>query len=198
MSVRRAGGARVRHRGRSPAGPARRRRIRCLVPEFHAEPYLQLAGLSHKSALISWGAFYFKTRSTREWKLVDDSDLRYVHPPRRESIGARSAPYGPARPDGRRVRAARSHRARDCSPRDPLSVPFYGTGRGADDQFGGEDQRRLDLLAGLPLEHDRARVNFAYGQTLRRAGRRRDSELIIGTARQLFATLGATTYAARW
>jgi hypothetical protein len=67
------------------------------VPEFHAEPYLQLAGLSHKSALISWGAFYFKTRSRGEWKLVDDSDLRYVHPPRRESIGARSDTYGPAR-----------------------------------------------------------------------------------------------------
>jgi predicted phosphodiesterase len=67
------------------------------VPEFHAEPYLQLAGLSHKSALISWGAFYFKTRSRGEWKLVDDSDLRHVHPPRRESIGARSDTYGPAR-----------------------------------------------------------------------------------------------------
>ncbi len=25
------------------------------VPEFHAEPYLPLAGLSHKSALIAWG-----------------------------------------------------------------------------------------------------------------------------------------------
>jgi tartrate-resistant acid phosphatase type 5 len=67
------------------------------VPEYHAEPYLHLAGLSHKSALIAWGAFYFKTRSKGEWKLVDDSDLRYVHPPRRESIGARSDPYGPAR-----------------------------------------------------------------------------------------------------
>jgi tartrate-resistant acid phosphatase type 5 len=67
------------------------------VPEFHAEPYLHLAGLSHKSALITWGAFYFKTRSRHEWKLVDDTDLRYVHPPRRESIGARSDPYGPAR-----------------------------------------------------------------------------------------------------
>ena len=30
-------------------------------------------------------------------KLIDDSDLRFVHPPRRESIGARSDPYGPAR-----------------------------------------------------------------------------------------------------
>jgi hypothetical protein len=67
------------------------------VPEFHAEPYLHLAGLTHCSALVTWGAFYFKTRSHGEWKLVDDRDLKYVHPPRRESIGARSAPYGPAR-----------------------------------------------------------------------------------------------------
>jgi tartrate-resistant acid phosphatase type 5 len=67
------------------------------VPEFHAEPYLHLAGLSHTSALVTWGAFYFKTRTHKAWKLVDDRDLRYVHPPRQESIGARSAPYGPAR-----------------------------------------------------------------------------------------------------
>ena len=32
-----------------------------------------------------------------EWKLVDDSDLDHVHPPRRESIGARSEPFGAAR-----------------------------------------------------------------------------------------------------
>jgi hypothetical protein len=67
------------------------------VPEFHAEPYLHLAGLTHTSALIAWGAFYFKTRSRGGWKIVEDHDLKYVHPPRRESIGARSAPYGPAR-----------------------------------------------------------------------------------------------------
>jgi tartrate-resistant acid phosphatase type 5 len=67
------------------------------VPEFHAEPYLHLAGLSHKSALITWGAFYFRTRTKGEWKLVEDHDLRHVHPPRCESIGARSDPYGPAR-----------------------------------------------------------------------------------------------------
>jgi hypothetical protein len=35
-----------------------------VVPEFQAEPYLHLAGLSHKSALVSWGAFYFKTAAT--------------------------------------------------------------------------------------------------------------------------------------
>lgn len=67
------------------------------MPEFHAEPYLHLAGLSHKSALIAWGAFYFKTKTHGRWKLVDDRDLRHVHPPRHESIGARSDPYGPAR-----------------------------------------------------------------------------------------------------
>jgi hypothetical protein len=67
------------------------------MPEFHAEPYLHLAGLTHQSALIAWGAFYFKTRTQKQWKLVDDRDLRYVHPPRQESIGARSASYGPAR-----------------------------------------------------------------------------------------------------
>jgi tartrate-resistant acid phosphatase type 5 len=66
------------------------------VPEFHAEPYVYLAGLSHTSALIAWGAFYFKTRSDGRAKLVDDQDLQWVHPPRRESIGCRSSPYGPA------------------------------------------------------------------------------------------------------
>ena len=68
-----------------------------LLPEFHAEPYLHLAGFSPTSALIAWGAFYFRVRSTVSWKLVDDRDLVRVHPPRRDSIGVRSAPYGTAR-----------------------------------------------------------------------------------------------------
>ena len=44
------------------------------------------------------GGFYFRIRSRKnddEWKLVDDGD--HVHPPRRESIGARSEPFGKAR-----------------------------------------------------------------------------------------------------
>jgi hypothetical protein len=60
------------------------------VPEFHAEPYVYLAGLSHKSALIAWGAFYFRTRSNGMAKLVDDDDLQWVHPPRCDSIGCQS------------------------------------------------------------------------------------------------------------
>ncbi|HJR58039.1 MAG TPA: metallophosphoesterase [Vicinamibacterales bacterium] len=67
------------------------------MPEFHSEPYVYLAGLSHKSALIAWGAFYFKTRTDGGAKLVDDEDLQWVHPPRCDSIGCTSKPYGPAR-----------------------------------------------------------------------------------------------------
>ena len=67
------------------------------MPEFHSEPYIYLAGLSHKAAVIAWGAFYFKARSDGRAKLVDDEDLQWVHPPRCESIGCQSASYGPAR-----------------------------------------------------------------------------------------------------
>ena len=67
------------------------------MPEFHAEPYIQLAGVSSSTALVAWGAFYFRVRRRGEWKLVDDRDLARVHPPRDESIGARSTPYGQAR-----------------------------------------------------------------------------------------------------
>ena len=88
-------------------GPLVRRRpspIRTRLPCRSSTPNLTSISPACRtqSALITWGAFYFKTRSQGEWKLVDDHDLRYVHPPRRESIGARSAPYGPAR--GERLR----------------------------------------------------------------------------------------------
>jgi tartrate-resistant acid phosphatase type 5 len=68
-----------------------------VMPEFHAEPYLHLAGVSSSSALIAWGAFYFRVRNRGAWKLVDDRDLKWVHPPRQDTIGVRSAPYGRAR-----------------------------------------------------------------------------------------------------
>ncbi|WP_231991953.1 LuxR C-terminal-related transcriptional regulator [Mycobacterium sp. ACS4331] len=55
----------------------------------------------------------------------------------------------------------------------------------------------LRLLEGLPLRYDLARVNFAYGQTLRRAGKRRDADAVISTARDLYLSLGAHTYVAR-
>jgi tartrate-resistant acid phosphatase type 5 len=70
------------------------------MPEFHAEPYLYLAGLTHKAALIAWGGFYFRVRDQKldgDLKLVDDGDLKHVHPPRNQTIGASSEPYGNAR-----------------------------------------------------------------------------------------------------
>ena len=55
----------------------------------------------------------------------------------------------------------------------------------------------LELLDGLPHRYDLARVNFAYGQTLRRAGKRGDADRVIGTARDLYLSLGASTYVER-
>ncbi|MGE2833139.1 LuxR C-terminal-related transcriptional regulator [Mycobacterium sp. SMC-4] len=55
----------------------------------------------------------------------------------------------------------------------------------------------LDKLDGLPLRYDTARINFAYGQTLRRAGKRRAADAVISVARELYLSLGAATYVAR-
>lgn len=69
------------------------------MPEFHAEPYIHLAGLTHKSALIAWGAFYFRIKNRHDndrFKLIDDRDLVHIHPPRHQTIGASSEPYGEA------------------------------------------------------------------------------------------------------
>ncbi len=67
------------------------------MPEFHAEPYVYLAGLSHKSALIAWGAFYFRARSggrPRSWSTTTTCSGCI----RRAAIpsACRSKPYGPA------------------------------------------------------------------------------------------------------
>ena len=53
------------------------------MPDYYSEPFLNRAGLTHKSALIAWGAFHFRVKNN-EWdfKLVDDDDLKHVHSPR--------------------------------------------------------------------------------------------------------------------
>ena len=89
------------------------------MPEYHAEPYIYLPAVTHKSALIAWGAFYFRVTSRGAAKLVDDQDLKYVHPPRKDSIGACSAPYGPALVEvrdagGTVVATAKSEAANHC------------------------------------------------------------------------------------
>jgi len=89
------------------------------MPEFHAEPYVYLPTVTHDSALVAWGAFYFRVTSNGKSKLVDDDDLKFVHPPRKDSIGACSAPYGPARVEvydrhGELVARARTSAANHC------------------------------------------------------------------------------------
>ncbi len=58
-------------------------------------------------------------------------------------------------------------------------------------------ERSLMLLEPLPLRYDRARVSFAFGQTLRRAGRRAEADAVITQARDAYLALGAATYVAR-
>ena len=117
------------------------------MPEFHSEPYLHIGGLSHKSALIAWGAFYFRVHPKGGMKLVDDDDLQWVHPPRHETIGARSAPYGPARVEvrdeaGTVVAEAMTNAANHCivsglSPDTTYEYSVYVKGErwGADERW---------------------------------------------------------------
>jgi DNA-binding CsgD family transcriptional regulator len=58
-------------------------------------------------------------------------------------------------------------------------------------------QGGLAQLDGLPLPFARARVKFAYGQSFRRAGKRREAAAILTEARELFAVLGAEAYVDR-
>lgn len=58
-------------------------------------------------------------------------------------------------------------------------------------------EESLDLLETTADRYDLTRVNFAYGQTLRRAGKRAEADRVIGTARDLYRALGAETYVAR-
>lgn len=93
-------------------------------------------------------------------------------------------------------------RARARKHRSALARLGYARGRllGAQGDLAAARVRFEESLAqldGLPLRYDRARVTFAYGQTLRRAGRRREADAVIGTARELYLSLGAHTYVAR-
>jgi tartrate-resistant acid phosphatase type 5 len=87
------------------------------MPDFHGEPYVYLAGLTHDSALIAWGAFYFRVKEkTGAYKLLDADD---IEPALRETIGRKSTPYGPARvvvrnPSGEEVATARVFDANHC------------------------------------------------------------------------------------
>ncbi|KAA0024754.1 helix-turn-helix transcriptional regulator [Antrihabitans cavernicola] len=92
--------------------------------------------------------------------------------------------------------------ARDRGQRSATARLAYARGRllGAAGELPAARrtfESALAALEGLPLRYDQARVNFAYGQTLRRAGKRRAADAIMSNARDLYRSLGATTYVAR-
>jgi DNA-binding CsgD family transcriptional regulator len=69
--------------------------------------------------------------------------------------------------------------------------------RGDLSEATGSFERAASLLADLSLPYDRARVHFAWGQSLRRAGKRREADAVLQTARELYDGLGAATYVER-
>ncbi|WP_406724968.1 LuxR C-terminal-related transcriptional regulator [Streptomyces sp. GD-15H] len=69
--------------------------------------------------------------------------------------------------------------------------------RGDIDTARTQFEQALARLEPLPLPYDRARVNFSYGQTLRRAGKRREAGTVLTNARDTYVTLGAHTYVER-
>lgn len=68
---------------------------------------------------------------------------------------------------------------------------------------GDLDAARLSFHDGLakietlPMPYARARILFAYGQSFRRAGKRREAADVLIQARDLFSVLGAVAYADR-
>lgn len=58
-------------------------------------------------------------------------------------------------------------------------------------------QQALDDLRSQRRPYLEARIRFAYGQSMRRAGKRRLASTILRSARELYASLGALTYVAR-
>lgn len=69
--------------------------------------------------------------------------------------------------------------------------------RGDVDECNRIFRRSLDHLDGLAMPYYSARMHFGYGQTLRRAGRRREAHLALGTARDIYEQLGARAYVER-
>ncbi len=67
------------------------------MTETHFEPFLHLADVGPDRALVTWGGFWFHRASPEaRWVIVDDERLTDIDPGRKETVGARSEPYGDA------------------------------------------------------------------------------------------------------
>ncbi|WP_427918351.1 helix-turn-helix transcriptional regulator [Streptomyces sp. cg40] len=91
--------------------------------------------------------------------------------------------------------ALRGHRS--AMARLGLARGRLTAARGDIDAAREEFDRSLAHLEQLPLPYDRARVGFAYGQALRRAGKRREADVVLHNARDAYLALGARTYVDR-
>ncbi len=67
----------------------------------------------------------------------------------------------------------------------------------AGDAFDDPFRRAIELLEPSPLVLERARTRLAYGERLRRQGRRRDARMQLRPAHEQFAIVGATPWAER-
>ena len=92
----------------------------------------------------------------------------------------------------RRERAVPSDLARMAWARGRL-VAVQGDPDTAREHF----ESALGHLRGLNRPYLRARVSFAFGQSMRRAGKRRLASSVLRVARDLYDSLGATTYVDR-
>ncbi|NUL45504.1 AAA family ATPase [Cellulosimicrobium funkei] len=92
----------------------------------------------------------------------------------------------------RRERAVPSDLARMAWARGRI-VAAQGDPDTARDHF----ERALGLLQGLQRPYLRARISFAFGQSMRRAGKRRLASSVLNAARDLYDALGAATYVER-
>ena len=88
---------------------------------------------------------------------------------------------------GRRVMVARLARVR------ARVEAAYGRGMAADRAF----QSALDVIDGIEVPFERARIELAAGKVFRHAGQRRRAADLLGAARERFLGLGALPYANR-
>ena len=104
--------------------------------------------------------------------------------------------------DAETLLAGHEQRAADRAHPSAQARLGYARGRllGARGDINGARgvfERSVGLVQSSPNRYDSARVNFAYGQTLRRAGKRRDADRVMTAARDIFLALGAQTYVDR-
>ncbi|MCU1518894.1 MAG: transcriptional regulator, luxR family [Pseudarthrobacter sp.] len=71
------------------------------------------------------------------------------------------------------------------------------TAQGDPDAGRGHFEAALGHLRGLNRPYLRARISFAFGQSMRRAGKRRLASSVLRAARDLYDSLGAATYVER-